>query len=45
MFLAHSGKVFQVSYFFMAILAHVSAQNFNQKILSAQKNSLLESLC
>ena len=37
-------KFFQVLQICMVFLAHVSAQSFDQKTLSAQKDSLLESL-
>ena len=44
MFFAQSDNAFSSLTCFMAFLAHVSAQNFNEIILSAQRYSLLKGL-
>ena len=45
MYLPIFEKFFLVSHVFMSILMQVSAQNYNQSILTAQKNLIIESLC
>ena len=44
MYMSQFDKVFLVLHVFLSMLTHMSVQTFNQRILTAEKNLLLECL-